>query len=90
MICTNLNIFYLQRQMYFDYVERFALLLNDLEGSMKLSPGKYPPENCLGIFSPMKISTINIFPWENPPCGSTSCNNFFAAIEKTDYPEKLE
>ena len=90
MICTNLNIFYLQRQMYFDYVERFALLLNDLEGSMKLSPGKYPPENCLGIFSPMKISTMNIFPWENSPCGNTSCNNFFATNEKTDYPEKLE
>ena len=33
--------------MCFDYVERFALLLDDLDGSMKLPPGKYPPENCL-------------------------------------------
>ena len=35
--------------MCFDYVERFTLLLNDLDGSMKLPPGKYPPENCLGF-----------------------------------------
>ena len=50
----------------FDYVERFALLLNDLDGSMKLPPGKYHPENCLRIFSPMKIPTMNIAPQENP------------------------
>ena len=25
---------------------------------MKLSPGKYSPENCLGIFSTMKIPTL--------------------------------
>ena len=25
---------------------------------MKLSPGKYSPENCLGIFSMMKIPTL--------------------------------
>ena len=43
--------------MCFDYVERFALLLNNLERSMKLPPRKYPTENFLGIFSPMKIST---------------------------------
>ena len=30
MICTNLKILYLQRWVFFDYVERFALLLNDL------------------------------------------------------------
>ena len=42
MICTNLNILYLQRRMCFEYVERFALLLNDLEGLMKIPPGKYP------------------------------------------------
>ena len=46
--------------MRFDYSERFALLLNDLDGLMKLPPGKYPPENSLGIFSPMKIPTMNI------------------------------
>ena len=28
--------------------------------------GKYPPEDCLGIFSPMKISTINTAPWKKP------------------------
>ena len=60
MICTNLNNLYLQRWMRFDYSERFALLLNDLDGLMKLPPGKYPPENSLGIFSPMKIPTMNI------------------------------
>ena len=43
--------------MCFDYVERFALLLNDLERSMKLPPRKYPAENCVGIYSPTKIST---------------------------------
>ena len=48
--------------MCFDYVERFTLLLNDLDGSMKLPPGKYPPENCLGVFSSMKIPTMNIAP----------------------------
>ena len=48
--------------MCFDYVKRFSLLLNDLDESMKLPPGKYPPENCLGIFSPMKIPTMNIVP----------------------------
>ena len=62
MICTILNNLYLQPGMCFDYVERFALLLNDLDGSTKLPPGKYPPENCLEIFSPMKIPTINIAP----------------------------
>ena len=67
MIYTNLNILYLQRWMCFDYVERFALLLNDLEGSMKLPPGKYPPESCLRIFSLMKIPTMNIAPWKKNP-----------------------
>ena len=52
--------------MYFDFVERFALLLNDLEGSIKLSTGNYPLENCLGIFPSMKISLMNIAP-EKPP-----------------------
>ena len=46
--------------MCFDFVERFAPLLNDLEGSMKLPREKYHPENGLGIFSPMKISLMNI------------------------------
>ena len=62
MICTNLNILYLQRRICFEYVERFAPLLNDLEGLLKIPPGKYPQENCLGIFSPIKISTMNIAP----------------------------
>ena len=75
MICTNLNILYLQRWMCFDKAERFSLLLNDLEGSMKLHPGKYPPENCLGICSPIKIPTMNTAPWENLPCGNSSGNN---------------
>ena len=66
MICTNLNNLYLQRGICFDFVERFALSLNDWDGSMKTSPGKYPPENCFGIFSPMKIPTMNITPQENP------------------------
>ena len=48
--------------MCFDNAERFSLLLNDLEGSMKPHPGKYPPENCLGIFSPIKIPTMNTAP----------------------------
>ena len=52
--------------MCFDYVERFVQLLNDLNSSMKLPPGKYPPEDCLGTFSPMKIPTMNIGPSENP------------------------
>ena len=56
MICIS-NV-----ECAFDYVERFALLLNDLDGSMKLPPGKYHPENCLRIFSPMKIPTMNIPP----------------------------
>ena len=38
--------------MCFDYVERFALLLNDLNVSMKLSPGKCPLEDCPVTFSP--------------------------------------
>ena len=54
MICAKLNNLYLQRWMCFDYVERFALLLNDLNGSMKLLPGKNPLENCLETFSPWK------------------------------------
>ena len=48
--------------MFFDYVERFALLLNDLEGSMKLPSGKYHPEICLGIYFPTKIQTMSIAP----------------------------
>ena len=54
MICAKLNKLYLKRWMCFDYTERFALLLNDLNGSMKLPSGKYPPENCLETFSPWK------------------------------------
>ena len=84
MICTKLHILYLQLWTCFDYVERFALLFNDLEGSMKLPPGKYPLEHCLGIFSPMKIPTMFIAKWENPRCGNSSGNNYFAANEKTD------
>ena len=53
--------------MRFDYSERFALLLNDLDGLMKLPPGKYPPENSLGIFPPLKIPTINFALKEAPP-----------------------
>ena len=52
MICTNLNNLYLQRGMCFDYVERFELLLNDLESLMKLPPGEQPPENRLKISLP--------------------------------------
>ena len=33
---------------------------------MKLPPGKYCLEDCLETFSPMKISTVNIAPQENP------------------------
>ena len=46
--------------MCFDYVEIFALFLNDLNGSMKLPPGKYRLEDCLETFSPIKILTMNI------------------------------
>ena len=52
--------------MCFEYIERFALLLNDLVGSMKFPSGKYPPEDCLGTFSPMQIPTMNIAPWKTP------------------------
>ena len=62
MICTILNNFYLQRGMCFDYIERFVMLLNHLNGSMKLPLEKYPPENCLVIASPMKIPIMNIAP----------------------------
>ena len=41
--------------MSFDYVERFSLFLNDLNGSMKLPPGKYTLEDCLGTFFPWKF-----------------------------------
>ena len=72
-------------ECFFDYMERFALLLNDLDGSMKLPPKKYHPENRLRIFSPMKISTMNIAPSENPPSGNSSGNQCFETNEKTDY-----
>ena len=85
MICTILNNLYLQRGMFFDYIERFSLLLNDLDGLMKLPPKKYRPENRLRIFSPMKISTMNIAPSENPPCRNSSGNQCFATNEETDY-----
>ena len=68
MICTNFNILYLQCWMCLDYIERFAMSLNGLESSMKLPPGKYLPKNCLGIFFPIKIPTINIDPWGKTPC----------------------
>ena len=56
----------MRRRMCFDYAERFALLLNDLDGSMKLLPRKYPPENCHGIFSPIKIPTMKLPHKKNP------------------------
>ena len=84
-ICTNLNILYLQRWMCFHYVERFALLLNDFDGSMKLPLGTHPPENFLGIFSPLKIPTMNIAPWKNPHGRNSAGNNYFATNGKTDY-----
>ena len=71
--------------MCFNYAERFALLLNDLDGSMKLPPGKYPPENCHRIFSPMKIPAMKISPQEKPSCENSFGNNCFAKNEKTDY-----
>ena len=48
--------------MCFDYVERYALLLNELNDSMKLPPGEYSPDDCLGIFTPIKIPTMSIAP----------------------------
>ena len=33
---------------------------------MKLIPGKYHQEDCLGNFSPMKTPAMNIAPQENP------------------------
>ena len=53
-------ILHLQRFFYYD--ESFGLLWNDLDGSMNLPPGKYHPENCLKVFSPMKMSIMNIAP----------------------------
>ena len=50
--------------MCLDYGERFSLLLNDLDDSMKLPPRKYSAENCLGYFSPIKIPKMNIAPKE--------------------------
>ena len=57
--------------MCFDYVERFALLLNDLERSMKLPPRKYPAENCLGVFSAIKFPTKKL-PSEKTRLAETS------------------
>ena len=65
MICTIFNNFYLQRGMCFDYVERSALLLNDLDGSMKL-PSNFlsPHENLSNEHCPkpkiMKIKASGI------------------------------
>ena len=67
IICTNLNNLYLQRWMCFVYFEKCAQLFNDLGGSMKFPPGKYPPENCLGIISPMKSRQENVLPHKKTP-----------------------
>ena len=40
--------------------------MNDLNGSMKLLPRKYPQEDYLRNFSPMKIPAMDIAPQENP------------------------
>ena len=85
VICTDLNNFYVKRWICFNYTERFALLLNDLDGSMKISPGKYLPENCHRIFSPMKIPAMKIALQEKPSCENSFGNNCFAKNEKTDY-----
>ena len=69
--------------MCFDYVERYAMLLNELNDSIKLPPGEYPPDDCLGIFSPIKIPTMSIAPWENHPCKNSSGENCFATCIKT-------
>ena len=53
-----------------DYVERFALFLNDLDGSMKLPYGKYPLENIVNIKTPL-VETF-------------SGNNHFATNEKAE------
>ena len=66
MICTNLNNLYLQRGMCFDYVERFELLLNDLESLMKLPPGEQPPENRLKISLPWKSQPWTLLHKKNP------------------------
>ena len=55
MIFTKLNNLYLQISISFDYVERYALLLNDFNAWMKLPSRKYPPEDCFVTFSPWKI-----------------------------------
>ena len=46
--------------MCFHCAEILALLLNDLNSSMKLTPEKYRLEDFLETFSPMKIPTMNI------------------------------
>ena len=58
------------------------MLLNDLNGSMKL-PRKYRPENCFGIFSHENPSN-EYCPIRKPPYGNSSGNICFATNEKTE------
>ena len=58
-----MNNLYLQRCMHFDYLESFALFLNNLNGSMKFLPSaKYSLEDCPGTLSP----TLDHTPLQKP------------------------
>ena len=80
MICNKLNNLYWQCWMCFEYVERFPLLLNDLNGSMKLYHGKHSPEDCHRYFLPGKSAKWTL------PCKETALmkiqQNCFATNKK--------
>ena len=67
-ILTTLNDLYRIYDTLNDlyYVELFALLLSDLNGSLKLLPRKYLQQDFLGYFCPMKIPAMNIAPQGDP------------------------
>ena len=56
----------------FDYVERFALLLNDLDGSMKLPPGKISPGKLPQNFLSHENPNYEHYPIRKPPYGEAS------------------
>ena len=71
--------------MCFDFVERFELLLNDLEGSMKFPPGKISPGKLPRNFLSHENLINEHCPMRNPLCGNSLRNNCFVANEKTDF-----
>ena len=76
IICTNLNNLYLQRWICFDYVEKFAQLLNDF--LLENIPRKIAWE-----FSLLWNPNSEHCPIRKTPCGNSSGNNSFATNEKS-------